>query len=158
MDLEEDGRDGSALAAGLTLRGLRAALEGLAIDWGRIALKEKNCRRKHCLYDIQQPPVTRKKHMERVSFGANVVSLPSWDSIQAGPESGNPAEHHKNVCIWAPRPGLEGSWHRSVKKVWGESGALLGRGPRPSPHLRPDPQLVSSPCPRDDISAEVNLF
>ena len=91
MDLEEDGRDGSALAAGLTLKGLRVALEGLAMDWERIALKEKNCRRKHCLYDIQQPPVTRKKHMERVSFGANVVSLPSWDSIQAGPESGNPA-------------------------------------------------------------------
>ena len=91
MDEEEDGRDGSALAAGLTLRGLRVALAGLAMDWERIALKEKNCGRKHCLYDIQQPPVTRKKHMERVSFGANVVSLPSWDSIQAGPESGNPA-------------------------------------------------------------------
>ena len=91
MDLEEDGRDGSALAAGLTLRGLRVALAGLAMDWERLALKEKNCRRKHCLYDIQQPPVTRKKHKERVSFGANVVSLPSWDSIQAGPESGNPA-------------------------------------------------------------------
>ena len=35
MDLEEDGRDGSALAAGLTLRGLRAALEGLAMDCKR---------------------------------------------------------------------------------------------------------------------------
>lgn len=51
------------------MRGLRAALEGLAMDWGRIALKEKNCRRKHCLYDIQQPPVTRKKHMKSFLWG-----------------------------------------------------------------------------------------
>lgn len=54
MDLEEDGRDGSALAAGLTLRGLRAALEGLAMDWGRIIFK-KNWE-KALLIRPQQPP------------------------------------------------------------------------------------------------------
>lgn len=112
------------------------------MDWGRIALKEKNWRRKHCLYDIQQPPVTRKKHMKSFLWGKRSESPPSWDSIQAGPESGNPAEHHKNVCIWAPQPGLEGSWHRSVKKVWGESGALLGRGPP----AQPTPQTWTPAC------------
>lgn len=40
MDLEEDGRNGSALGAGPSLR---VDLEGLAMDWGRIALKKKNC-------------------------------------------------------------------------------------------------------------------
>lgn len=155
MDLEEDGRNGSALGAGPSLR---VDLKGLAMDWGRIALKEKNCRRKHCLFNIQQPPVTRKKHMGRVSLGASVVSLSPQDSIQAGSESGNPAEHHENAGIWALRPSLEGSWHLSFRKVWGESGALLCRGPHLSPHLRADPRLVGSPCPRDEKSAEVNLF
>lgn len=70
--------------------------------------------------------------MKEVSFGASVVSLPSWDSIQAGPESGNPAEHHKNVCIWAPRRAWRDPGIGVSRRSGSESGALLGRGPGPA--------------------------